>query len=628
MLGDAMSTVKTQIHPSASAVRSYWIFGPIEDIVFVLFTPLLILGTFAAARRGAWMDGLLTFALALATAHYFPGILRAYGDRALFRRFRVRLILAPLFLFAVTTTFAYINLHIVLLLSLLWGQWHWMMQVYGFARIYDAKAKPEARTPAWLDRAICLLWFGMAVFVLNQDLPSYVTRFYESGGPRVPVEAFVWFTRGWLAVTIGFTAVYLFHTVGAIRQGRFPNPLKFVFIAVTFIYLSHTTGVMERPLMGLALFESWHDVQYLAIVWIFNLNRTRQTPDAGSFIRFLFRPRVALVLVYVGMCLAFGSLTHAWALFKDERVIRVVVSLVTATGMLHYYMDSFIWKIRERETSEALGVQTSLPSIRVMPLIPAWARHAAMWLLLFAIPAGLFFAIESRGNVAPPLQVYENVMDAFPKSPMANYQIARELQDMGRLREARDHYEQALSLAPDMLPAHVFLGVLLSDQQELAGAKDHFEHALRLDPKNAEVHNNLGIVLDEQGRLPESKEHLERAIALDPQYALAHANLGTVLVKLGDAAGAVSHLETALRLDPQQYMAHNSLGELLMKQAKMTEAKSHFEQALRIEPDFTPAKKNLAAMATSEAAKSSTESSTPLPRGGAYTSNKKNGTLP
>ena len=56
---------------------------------------------------------------------------------------------------------------------------------------------------------------------------------------------------------------------------------------------------------------------------------------------------------------AFGSLTHAWTLFKDDRVIRVVVSLITATGMLHYYMDSFIWKIREKETGEALGVQTA-----------------------------------------------------------------------------------------------------------------------------------------------------------------------------------------------------------------------------------------------------------------------------
>ena len=65
-----MSTVKRQL----------WIFGPAQDTAFVLFTPLLILGTFAAARRGAWMDGLLTFALALATEstwRFWPACCRA-----------------------------------------------------------------------------------------------------------------------------------------------------------------------------------------------------------------------------------------------------------------------------------------------------------------------------------------------------------------------------------------------------------------------------------------------------------------------------------------------------------------------------------------------------------------------
>jgi Tfp pilus assembly protein PilF len=595
MLGDAMSTVKTQIQTAAPAAARYWIFSPIQDMAFILLTPLLILVTFAAARRGAWMDGLLTFALVLATAHYLPGILRAYGDRALFHRFRVRLLLAPLVLFGVTGAFAYLNLHVVLLLALMWGQWHWMMQVYGFARIYDAKAGPEARTPSWLDRAICLMWFGMCVFVLNQDLPSYVTKFYESGGPRIPPEALVWFTRGWLAVTIVFTAIYLIRTASAIKEGHAPNPLKLVFIAVTFLYLSHTTGVAERPLMGLALFESWHDVQYLAIVWMFNLSRTRQSPEAGAFIRFLFRPRVWLVLVYVAICLAFGSITHAWALFKDDRIIRVVASLVTATGMLHYYMDSFIWKIREKETSQALGVQATSAPTRGLSLVPAWASHGAMW-LLFVVPATLFFVVESRGSVTPQLQIYEDVADAFPNSPMAHYQFGRELQDMGRFREARTQYEAALSTAPDMLPAHIYLGVLLSDQQELAAAKEHFQRALEFDPRNAEVHNNLGIVLDDLGSLPDAKVHLERAISLDQGYALAHANLGMLLVKLGDVNGATDQLATALRLDPEQYIAHNSLGEILLKQEKLSEAKSHFEQALRIEPGYPPAKKNLAAM--------------------------------
>src|SRR5688500_11010732 len=95
-----------------------WIFSPAKDLSFVLLTSLVILLFVAAARRGGWIDALLAFGLALAMAHYLPGILRAYGDRALFRRFRLRLILAPLFLITITGLFAYLNLHIVVLLAL------------------------------------------------------------------------------------------------------------------------------------------------------------------------------------------------------------------------------------------------------------------------------------------------------------------------------------------------------------------------------------------------------------------------------------------------------------------------------------------------------------------------------
>src|SRR5438552_14066677 len=161
----------------------YWMFSPLQDMAFALLTPIPIVLAFSVARRAGWMDALLTFGLALAMGHYLPGLLRAYGDRALFRRFRTRLIIAPIFLIAVTTWLAYRDLHIIILLAGLWGLWHWMMQSYGFARIYDAKADAAARTPARLDQLICMLWFGSAVFVLNTGLASYLTNFYESGGP-------------------------------------------------------------------------------------------------------------------------------------------------------------------------------------------------------------------------------------------------------------------------------------------------------------------------------------------------------------------------------------------------------------------------------------------------------------
>src|SRR5437016_4456659 len=152
------------------------------------------------------------------------------------------------------------------------------------------------------------------------------------------------------------TIYYLNRTVSSIRGGHLPNPLKIVFIALTFIYLKYTVSVIQRPLMGLVMFESWHDIQYLAIVWVFNLNRARKSPDAGPFIRFLFRPRLMPLLAYIGLCFAFGSLAHAWSLFENQTIVRVALSIVTSAGLLHYYLDGFIWKIRETETRQALGV--------------------------------------------------------------------------------------------------------------------------------------------------------------------------------------------------------------------------------------------------------------------------------
>jgi tetratricopeptide (TPR) repeat protein len=227
--------------------------------------------------------------------------------------------------------------------------------------------------------------------------------------------------------------------------------------------------------------------------------------------------------------------------------------VVTSAALLHYYMDGFIWKIREKETRQSLAVGgvDEVQHLADAPfgLFPAWARHAALW-LLFAVPAGLLFVGESQGNVTSAIGIYENIVDAFPDSANAHYQLARELQDGGRFREARVQFERALELAPDLLQGHIFLGILLGDQRELAAAKVHFERALALDPRNAEVHNNLGIILDESGDPQTAKVHLERAIQIQPEYALAHNNLGTVLTKLGDHEQARIHHEHAVSLDP------------------------------------------------------------------------------
>src|SRR5262245_13607126 len=92
---------------------SYWILSPLKDLAFILLTPVLVLLAFDLATRFGRAESLTAFGLVLAVAHYLPGMMRAYGDRALFVQYRVRFLVVPLILFAVSLTFAYLNLHAV-----------------------------------------------------------------------------------------------------------------------------------------------------------------------------------------------------------------------------------------------------------------------------------------------------------------------------------------------------------------------------------------------------------------------------------------------------------------------------------------------------------------------------------
>ena len=151
-------------HESAKKNRSIWILNPAADLTLIIGAPLLIfIGIMAA--KGIWSSATITsFIMIWAIGHHLPGMMRAYGDPELFRRFWVRLILAPLFLLAVCIFAFWTTVNSGLIaIAAIWGWWHYLMQAYGFVRIYDSKAGSFAATTRWLDQGMCLTWFAAAV---------------------------------------------------------------------------------------------------------------------------------------------------------------------------------------------------------------------------------------------------------------------------------------------------------------------------------------------------------------------------------------------------------------------------------------------------------------------------------
>ena len=74
-------------HESAKKNRSIWILNPAADLTLIIGAPLLIfIGIMAA--KGIWSSATITsFIMIWAIGHHLPGMMRAYGDPDLFRRF-------------------------------------------------------------------------------------------------------------------------------------------------------------------------------------------------------------------------------------------------------------------------------------------------------------------------------------------------------------------------------------------------------------------------------------------------------------------------------------------------------------------------------------------------------------
>src|SRR3954462_15158357 len=108
--------------PTTLPKRNPWILNRWRDLVFYVGTPLLLVPMFALAQAKWSAQDIYIFVAAFgAMGHHLPGMVRAYGDRALYERFRFRFIIAPVFLLVVCVGFYWWDLRGIVLVVFLWG---------------------------------------------------------------------------------------------------------------------------------------------------------------------------------------------------------------------------------------------------------------------------------------------------------------------------------------------------------------------------------------------------------------------------------------------------------------------------------------------------------------------------
>ena len=579
---------------AGQAAPRRWILNWWQDLLLIVGTPLIILPLMAVARALFSPEEIFLYVIALgATGHHLPGLMRAYGDRELFRRFRVRFILAPLFLLAVCLGIAfYATTDGLLFLLLLWGLWHGAMQVSRIARLYDAKAGSVAPATARLDLAMCLAWFGVGFVFSPTRMYEFLAGLSNAGGPLLPENFVPALQFGWATFAAAATLAFAVNVAIQWRRGAPPNPVKLLVMAGSFGFWCYAMIAVPHVLIAIALFEVFHAVQYLAIVWAFNRARVERGEASGRFARFLFRRHLPLVALYLLLVLGYGSLSLAKNYFDSgAAAARLLAAVFVASGFLHFYFDGFIWKLRERSIGQGLDLAGEAEA-PVAGRIPGWLQHGALW-CLFAVSLAAFGWRHGQG-VPPSIERAENLLAAAPRSANARFGMGTALSDDGRFAAAIPFYRESLRINPDNPEARYGLGNALASEGFVNESIEQYRQAVRLNPNYAAALTNLGNYLREQGSLSDALELGRRAVAAEPKLAVAHDGLGVTLLELNRHDEAAEHLTEALRLDPQRIGTRVNLALTDLARRRLTEAETGLRAALEEDPRSLAAHLNLA----------------------------------
>jgi tetratricopeptide (TPR) repeat protein len=500
-----MATAIAQAPKAQVQAQQNWILSPGWDMVYFIATPILALVAVALLYPLLGLVWLSALFMVYTIAHHFPTFLRIYGDRDLFRRYRWNFLLGPVlpFGFAMVVVACVIATHrgpgfpmekvlYLMFVPTVWDAWHFLMQHYGFVRIYDGPNRVPRKVASRMDLAICATWFTAIMIKAGGWLPWLLAGLTRD--MSIPVlywvneSSYRLLEHAVFASAIAATVLYLVYLAWCRAQGYFVSRAKLLLLGITFgiMYLTYVPNpVMDRlvawwngvlgstqlgsrtvPLrwnfwLGFVVMGLVHNTQYFAIVWKYNRSLTRKADPTrpAMFQRAFVRGGLAVLAGYVVLCLAYGAVLGG---VKDLAgaglpwIWGTLFALGFTSTLMHYYFDGFIWKVRHRENREHLAMleaadadrdgatddqQEALPSwwdrwrggLKHPVLRVAW-RHALYFgLPLGVLTAGAWWAHESHRN-EPQFRVVQHVG------------VADELVRMGRFDEAAERIGAATAL--------------------------------------------------------------------------------------------------------------------------------------------------------------------------------------
>ena len=236
------------------------------------------------------------------------------------------------------------------LATVVWGYYHVFKQHYGFMMMYKKKNRDFSPEDMKLDK----IFFAAAFYFPFLTYPLHSSEAAAILPYPIPARLASGYENTLLFVLILVTLAYVVRQIQKWRQGLDLNwPKQLLFASA--IPVNYVLFRSAMPLLGVyAAVTIFHNVQYHRLVWFYNQNKyAKDAKEAAKFglatlvnARWITYVAAAALYAIIFDVVPRFVLRDGVGLMNIGTRNHIIFSFFAAPGLLHYWVDGHIWKVR------------------------------------------------------------------------------------------------------------------------------------------------------------------------------------------------------------------------------------------------------------------------------------------